>query len=217
MEQLISRYEFYRVQLQDGVDRAVLASASLTQTRTIETMITDYLQSVPFIDDVTVTFVPSTGATYRQVSVVAQYSMATGFLLLIGINAITVNATATAIEQRKNVEISLMLDMSGSMRFSSPRRIDLLKPAAQEFIDTILTPKTAAYTSVSIVPYAGQVNVGANVFNQLGRTRTHNNSFCFEFSDADYASGMRSFAGWAQAPHFTEWNYNTSVSDMNWW
>ncbi|MCZ4346520.1 pilus assembly protein [Devosia neptuniae] len=213
----IARHEAYRVQLQDGVDRAVLAAASLTQTRTIEATVTDYMKSVPFIKDVKVSFTPKTGLNYREVTVQAQYAMSTGFLPLIGVNTIMVSASATAIERRKNVEISLMLDVSGSMRNGNPRRIDLLKPAARDFIDAILNAKTADYTSVSIVPYAGQVNVGSAVFAGLGGTRLHKNSSCFEFADADYAAGMRTFAGRAQVPHFTHWNFNQNVKDMNWW
>lgn len=213
----IARHESFRVQLQDGVDRAVLAAASLTQTRAMEATVTDYLKSVPFIDDVTVSFTPVSGLTYREVTVRAQYSMPTGFLSLIGVNTMTVNAMATAIEHRKNVEISLMLDVSGSMRYGYPRRIDLLKPAAQDFIDAILNPKTVDYTSVSIVPYAGQVNMGAILFDALGGARVHTKSSCLEFSDADYASGMPSLMGRAQVPHFTHWNFNQNVSDMNWW
>lgn len=199
----IARHEAYRVQLQDGVDRAVLAAASLTQTRPVKQTVDDYLKSVSFIDKVTLAIDQKTQLNQRSVTVTATYPMDTAFLPLIGITMIPVSATATAVERRKNVEMSLMLDISGSMEGS---KYTNLKSAATTFVRTMLPTEARPTTSISIVPYAGQVNVGEAVFNGLGGLRAHNNSSCFNLNKLDYASGWRVFAGRSQVPHFTRWN-----------
>ena len=216
----IARHEAFRVQLQDGVDRAVLAAASLTQTRTVEQTVNDYLKTLPFIAAVTVQNTSKTTANSREVTVSASYNMDTAFLPLIGINAIMVNASATATEKRSNIEISLMLDISGSMRFrepaSAPTRISLLRPAARDFIDAMVTPQSSAYTSVSIVPYAGSVNPGAAVFNGMGVQRQHNYSSCVEFALNDYGVGLIQFNQRGQVAHFTQNHQGVNEPGLEW-
>lgn len=212
----IARHESYRVQLQDGVDRAVLAAASLTQTQPVEKTVNAYLSSLPFIADVDVQFQTTNSTNVRQVTVVATYTMETAFLPLIGIETIDVTSRATAIEKRQNIEISLVLDISGSMRYGSPTRISLLKPAAKQFIDTILNEQSAAYTSVSIVPYAGSVNPGAMAFDGLKVPRRHNYSSCVEFIASDYSGGMVQFDQRSQVPHFTNAHQGVNYPGLGW-
>ncbi len=213
----IARHEAYRVQLQDGVDRAVLAAASLTQTRPIEETARDYLSTLSFSDDIELTFTHSQTPTLREVRLVAAYEMETAFLPLIGINSITVGASAKAVERRKNIEISLILDISGSMREGgTPNRLARMKPAANGFIDAILTSTTAAYTSVSLVPYAGSVNPGAVVMDAMGVPRQHSYSSCMEFVNTDYAIGLVPFAQRTQVPHFTYNHQGVSYPGLEW-
>jgi Flp pilus assembly protein TadG len=216
----IARHEAYRAQLQDSVDRAVLAAASLTQKRNVEKTIEDYLKTLPFASDVVLTFNHTTTTNQREVQVTANYQMNTAFLPLIGINSIGVNASATALERRKNIEISLMLDISGSMRFrepaSAPTRISLLRPAAKSFIDTIVTPDTAAYTSISVVPYAGSVNPGVLVFDYLGVPRQHSYSSCVEFNINDYGVGLIPFNQRSQLAHFTQNHQGVNEPGLEW-
>lgn len=213
----IARHEAYRVQLQDGVDRAVLAAASLTQTRPIEDTVRDYLATLAFSDQVTLQFTHSTITNERQVRVVARYEMSTAFLPLIGISTIGVNAAATAVERRKNIEISLILDISGSMREGgTPTRLARMKPAAKGFIDTILTAQSSPYTSVSLVPYAGSVNPGEEMMNSLGVPRQHGHSSCVEFTNADYGVGYIAFNQRTQVPNFTFNHQGVSYTGLEW-
>lgn len=209
----IARFESFRAQLQDGVDRGVLAATSLGQTKTVEDTVVNYLKSVSFNDEITVTVLQDVKSmTAKTVTVRANYVMATAFLPLIGIDTMTVVAQASAEERRQNVEISLMLDFSGSMVGS---RFARLKPAARDFVSTLLTDATKAYTTISIVPYAGQVSPGAAMFNALGGTRVHNNSSCFMLKSPDYAAGQINFSGRAQVDNFTVWNATNYSTDLN--
>jgi len=199
----LARYEAHRAQLQDGVDRAVLAAASLQQTVPVETTVADYLKSLGFIEDVELNYDYAVALNARTVKVTARYAMPAGFLPLIGINDLPMTVVAQAQEKRSNIEMSLMLDLSGSMIGS---KYTSLKSAATQFVQSMITPETSAYTSLNIVPYAGQVSVGRTVFDALNGARTHNNSSCFELYRPDYASGLLNFNRRAQVPHFTVWN-----------
>lgn len=218
----IARYEMYRVQLQDGVDRAVLAAASLTQDETVESTAAEYLKTVTFIDHVDLDYDYEAVLNARSVTITASYAMPTSFLPLIGIDTLPMVATATAQEERLNIEISLILDISGSMLDASggnPSRIALLRPAAKQFIDAMITAETAPYTTISIIPYAGTVNPGAVAFGLLGTTRRHNYSSCIEFDHTnnhrDYATGMVPFAQRQQVPHFTH-NHTGNYAGKEW-
>ena len=71
----------------------------------------------------------------------------TSFLHLAGISSMTVPAESMAEERRPNIEISILLDISGSMEDNGG--IKQLKPAAKTFIDTILRPDVRSVTSVN--------------------------------------------------------------------
>lgn len=214
----LARYEAHRAQLQDGVDRAVLAAASLQQTVSVETTVAEYLKTLAFVDDVELDYDYSITANVRTIKVTASYPMATGFLPLIGLNTLPIVVAAQAEERRSNIEISLMLDISGSMRFGSPMKLGLLRPAAKQFIDTMLTPANAPTTSISIVPYAGSVSVGAAVFSGVGIPRQHNYSSCMDFALGDYASGVGliPFNQRSQVPHFTQNHVGVNEPGLDW-
>ncbi|MHA6296896.1 TadE/TadG family type IV pilus assembly protein [Devosia sp. CAU 1758] len=214
----IARYEAHRAQLQDGIDRAVLAAASLSQTVPVETTVADYLKTLAFVDDVVLDYDYAISINTRIIKVTASYEMPTGFLPLINITDLPIIVTATAQERRSNLEISLILDVSGSMRFGSPMKIGLLRPAAKQFIDAMLTPANAPTTSISIVPYAGSVNVGSVVMNGIGVQRQHSYSSCMEFATTDYAAnvGLIPFHQRTQVPHFTQNHANTNEPGLDW-
>ena len=201
----IARYESYRAKLQDGVDRGVLAAVSMTQTKAAQDTVINYLKSVSFNDEITVTVLADQKTTNtKTVTVRANYLMETAFLPLIGIDTMDVVAEATASVGRQDVEISLMLDFSGSM--NDDGKYPSLKTAATGFIDAILTPDTKKFTSVNVVPYAGQVNVGSAMFGWLGGVRVHNDSSCLRIYNADFGKGLVDLTGRPQIPQFTRWN-----------
>lgn len=51
----------------------------------------------------------------REIAVDASIQIDTIFLRIVGINALTINRLAEAIEQSKNIEIAMVLDISSSM------------------------------------------------------------------------------------------------------
>jgi Flp pilus assembly protein TadG len=162
------RHEMERSHLQSVADRAVLAATALNQPLEPEAVVNDYFQKSGIRDFVSNIEV-SQGLSFRTVTVNASTTMTTQFMDYFGVETLNVPALATAEERVPNVEISLVLDISGSMRFSN--RMNDLRPAANEFLDIVLAEDAAQQTSVTLVPYAGQTNPGPFMFDRLNGQR----------------------------------------------
>lgn len=160
--------ETERTRLQGVSDRAVLAAADMDQTLNPEAVVRDYFDKSGLGDYVSGVQVSPPSAT-RRVQVDASKTMRTQFMGYLGVEELPVPARAVAEESARNVEVSLVLDISGSMRFSN--RMNDLRPAANDFIDLLLTPQTRDHTTINLIPYAGQTNPGPFMFNRLGGQR----------------------------------------------
>lgn len=221
----LARYEAVRVEMQDGLDRGVLAAASLSQKQKTADVLKSYMNNLAYGADVVINFSEATAMNSRKISANASYTINTAFMHLAGVKTLTIRTASSAEEAKQNIELSLMLDMSGSMVGS---KIKNLKVASQQFIDQILTDDTKDYTTISVVPYAGHVNVGSAVFDKLGGTRltgqaqptkdpTYKGS-CFELDNTGYGSdAIPSFKARSNLPIFTNWNYNTTDKEKKWW
>jgi len=162
------RVEDLRARLQTTLDRAVLAAAYPYETRDPEAIARDYFAREnleDYIQDIKVT----EDITGRAVALTAGLKTNTFFLHMVGIDTLSVVAQGEATERTPNLEISLVLDISGSMRFDD--RIGDLKPAAKEFVSSVLDPAYAGHISINLIPYAGQTNPGPEMFAYLGGVR----------------------------------------------
>ncbi|MBR9651619.1 TadE/TadG family type IV pilus assembly protein [Thalassovita aquimarina] len=184
----LMRYERNRATLQNTLDRAVLAAADLDQTRDANAVVTDYFSKAGIAQYLTNVSVDE-GLGYKTVSASAQSTLGTYFLSLLGINELTAPAVGTAEERIGNVEISLVLDVSGSMDWNS--RMARMKPAAIEFVDAILDSASANAASISVIPYAMQVNAGKPILDEYTTTAEHDYSHCVNFNDDQFSkSGL---------------------------
>lgn len=232
----IMRYETQRVQLQYTLDRAVLAAASVTQPLNPVDVVEDYFD-VSGLQGYRLNVNVDEGLNWRRVSAYAELEINTFFMHMFGVRVLTSPAEGAAEEIVPQLEISLVLDISGSMReFDSGgmRRIDRLRPAAQEFISNMLLGERAQATTISIVPYAGQVNPGATVFDMIGGVREyvpyddgtgtpqpvlrdHPRSTCVEFDGTDFTTWhIPSGESFEQVPHFMRWPIATAFMDWGW-
>ncbi len=198
--------ETQRARLQGTLDRAVLAGASLDQSLDSETVVRDYFEKAGlerYLTDVTVTADP----TGKTVEASAYMEVKTYFMNLLGITRLSAPASGTAEERLSDVEISLILDISGSMasRSSSSGNTKLydLQQAANEFVELMqcnADPATGACrveentVSISLVPYAEQVLVGETLIQQFNVTNEHTYSSCVDFSAADFSTTAISLA-----------------------
>ena len=181
------RYEAVRSSIQNNLDRAVLAAASLRQTQDPETVVRDYMSKVETLSSFNVTIDQANtivSLTSRKVSATATANISTYFLRIAGMNTLDVTAKSSASEEIPHLEISLVLDISSSML---GKNMNALKAAANEFVDTVITEDDNRRTSISIVPYATNVTVPESMWSlydiEAGVT---DKTRCMIFAAADY-------------------------------
>lgn len=162
------RHEASRVRLQTTLDRAVLAAADLDQQQQPADVVTDYVAKAGLADFLTGVSI-NQNFQERIVNATANASMNTLFLHMSGHDALAAQALSTAEERITNVEISLVLDISGSMRFND--RMENMKPAAKSFVEKVMTETSGGVTTLNLIPFAGSVNPGDTMFEYLSGER----------------------------------------------
>ena len=203
----LMRFESRRATLQSVTDRATLAAANLDQKLVPKDVVDDYFRKAGINGNVSWTTNVETAFKRREVSVDSGYDLDTLFMRYLtrlyfgektanNFDTLRTNADSTAVQGVGAVEVSLVLDLSGSM-FSviagtSPtvRRIDKLRTAATQFVNALLQPAYKDRISISLVPYSEQVNIGPTIFNTLkiDPQYQHNFSHCIEFPASAFSS-----------------------------
>ncbi|WP_170330870.1 TadE/TadG family type IV pilus assembly protein [Ruegeria arenilitoris] len=217
----IMNYERDRANLQSTLDRAVLAAADLDQTKTPDEVVNSYLDLADLSDKLTKPVEVTESFGYRKVTATAETEVATSYMNLAGVDSFTAKALSTAEESIGAVEISLILDMSGSMQSHSPTggktKLELLQDAATKFVTLMLSSsdEDKQNISISIIPYATQVNAGEGLLkNFTNVTAEHNYSHCVnfiaeQFSDADIHRGDTL----ERTGHFDPFSYSEGTID----
>lgn len=152
----LMKYEQTRTQLQNTLDRCTLMAASLEQKLTPRNVVTDCVTKSGLgsaLNKITVVEAMNS----RDVTAQGLADTKPFFLHLLGINDFDAKAVSSAQQAITNVEIVLVLDVSGSMKGT---KLANLKSAANEFVDTMLGSDPNHRFSISLVPYNAQVNLG---------------------------------------------------------
>lgn len=207
------RQEVERTKLQAISDRAVLAAADLDQELDPEAVVRDYFSKSGMTDYLSAVNV-SDGLNFRTVSVEAKKPMKTQFLGRFGFDTLDVPAFSEAEERVENVEISLVLDISGSMQDNG--RLQEMRNAAKIFVDTVLKDENDDLISVSLIPYSEQVNAGPDIVNMMSVRKDHDYSHCVEFDNSDFDTVSMNPGKWRDQMQHFQWNYdgyNNSRSD----
>lgn len=242
--------EMVRTRVQNTLDRAVLAASDLDQPLPPDEVVDDYFAKAgmsEYLQQVVITpgaNLPTTN--YRTVSAYARTRTPSPYMGMTGVHSLPAAAFGTAEETIENTEISLVLDISGSMRFDS--KIVNLRVAAKEFISAVLEGGAATTTSLNIVPYAGQVNPGAYVFKRAGGAPInfpayYENSdgddvlygysvtdeegnelavpyntvaYCLDLTDDDFDNINLPSGGYTQTAYFMNWRIAADVMDWGW-
>ena len=216
------RFETTRTKLQGTLDRAVLAAADMEQPLPPAEVVADYFAKAGMSAYLVGEPVVDEGLNYRRVSARAEASMAMMFADMMnvftdpfspGVRAITTPASGTAEERVTNVEVSLVLDVSGSMNWNN--RFNNMQDAAAEFIDLIMANNglpAEGLISMSIIAYSSVVNLGEKVAAQYNIDTLHEYSNCILLPDEvfDYPGLPMDGYGFAQTPytqvsHFEQW------------
>jgi len=189
------RLEMERAKLQSTLDRAVLAAADMEQRRLPQAVIVDYFWrsgQISALDSMKV----DEGPGFRSVAATASTTIDTQLIHMFGFDTLTAPAAGKAEESVSRIEISLVVDTSGSMAdfvpSESKTKLELLKKASNEFVTTIFANSAANQASLSLVPYGGQVNIGPDLIDKYNITHRHNNSFCVDLPPSAYTSAALS-------------------------
>lgn len=190
-------YEYDRARIQATADTAALAAASMRRTGEAEleapVIVADWFAKAGLADALEDT--QGIGnMNSRDVRILTRTTTRPFFLNMLGVDELTSPGAGRAIEARTNVEISLVLDISGSMLDPIPRspnrqtKMEGLQDAAKEFVNTMLEGNSENRVSISLVPYSGQVNLGPDLMGQYNITDRHTNSYCVDLPTTAYSS-----------------------------
>lgn len=187
----VMRFETRRVALQQTMDRAALAAASLTQTRTPQEVVDDWFSKAELGADLPmVTFTDPTVAAIadaglRRVTISARVRSNNFFMGIFSDNDFLEGPSLTEAAQGvSEIEVMMVLDITGSMNSSAAMpddpttpineaaftRIQALRMYADEFVQLVKANDVRDGVSIGIVPYAAQVNIPVNLRNQFNYT-----------------------------------------------
>ena len=164
-------------------------------------MVRDYFETAGLGEYVT-QIVVTNGTNSKSVFAAAQMFTDSYFINMLGIDRLNTPAAGTAEESLADIEVSLVLDVSGSMGWTSSssgnKKIDDLIDAAQEFVflmqcnpdDPNVSPVVCTVdedtVSVSVIPYSEQVLVGETLLQEFNPTMEHTASSCVDFDSDDF-------------------------------
>ncbi len=183
------RFEHQRALISYTADRAALAAASLNQPLDCEVVARDYFEKSSLdTDNIYVDGVCN--PLSKTVLVAAETNVNSLFLNLLGIDSMQAASSSVAREFAEDIEISLVLDVSGSMSENDASgartKLKALEVAAAEFLDLMLLDTNRGRVSINVIPYSTQVSLGADVLDQLNVSDEHEYSHCVNFEAADF-------------------------------
>ena len=181
----IVRHETLRAELTNTQDRASLAATNLDNSLDPVAVVTDYFAKAglsQYLHDVDVQPL----GDGRQVTVITKTVIPTYFMKFAGVDTLQMTSTSVAEQGLSGIEISMVLDVSGSM--GSYSRLSNLKTAAADFTEVVFDNAEPEDIAISVIPYATQVNAGASILGTLDLLNAHSKSHCINFEDDDFLS-----------------------------
>ncbi|MCK0150702.1 Tad domain-containing protein [Marivita sp. S6314] len=200
--------EVQRTKLQNTLDRAVLAAANLDQELDPELVVHEYFAAMNMEDALSSVTVDQ-GLSHRIVNAQAERDVGANFLQMLGVDVLHTEGEATAEERIANVEISMVLDISGSM--GSNNKIGNLRNAATDFVETVIKEDDSGLTTINVVPYNATVNLGSTVASYYDLEDSHDYSNCGVFpSGAFNTTTLDPTQEIGRLAHFDPWSTSTS-------
>ena len=182
----LMRFEQKRTKLSNTLDRCTLMAASLTNDLDPESVVRDCVDKMGMSDQLAEVEVTQ-GLNFRDVRTTGVVDTKPFFMHMVGVDDFDARGASRAEQRITNVEIMLVLDVSGSMQGA---KIANLRTAASEFVETLLASDTEGRFSVTIVPYNAQVNLGPVLLAKYNATHQHGvaNVNCLEVPVSAYGS-----------------------------
>lgn len=153
---------------QDALDAASLYAATSTST---DQVVLQQITTTAFNANISNTAARSSviqsfayNTTTRQITAVAGGTYTPTFAKILGIASMPYSVTTQTLRQTDGtLEVALVLDNTWSMSVpldGSLTKIAVLKTAAQNLVNTIMTTQNSGNVKIAVVPYADYVNVG---------------------------------------------------------
>ncbi|RXV66452.1 hypothetical protein C6W92_04655 [Roseovarius sp. A46] len=179
------RHEMVRARMQVTLDRAVLAGAKSSDAAQARATVEDYFDKAELAQYLEAERDADIQIYLNSARVAARASgtLDTYLMKLAGVETLDVGGVSAAEVRVPKLEISLVLDVSGSM---GGTKISRLRDAAKQFVSTILEKSTPGNAVISVVPFSWSVTPPKTIFDTLAVDVTHNYSTCLRFREADY-------------------------------
>ena len=196
--------ELRRTKIQNTLDRAVLAAADLENDLDPQFVVNDYFRAMNMSDTLVDVDVQNL-VNAKRVTASGAESINSNFTRLLGMETLDVSGRARGEEGANNIEVSLVLDISGSM--ADNNKMGQLRNAAHQFFDLLFTDDNQDRISISLVPYSEHVNPGPDITDHLDVSWRHGYPHCAEMPDEEYGSPvLNRDITYEQVQHF-QWNY----------
>ena len=166
-----------RSEIQGVVDAGVLAISEINNNNDPKTTVEQFVkaglrQSKLDPDAISLDVKVAEVINGKTVDVTANYQMKTFFLGMLGMNNMDIKIASSGTQTYSDIEIALVLDISGSME---GEKFENMQDAAEDFIDAVLTDKMKQQTTISIIPFSSNVNVGDNFWEFVKKKNVDNN------------------------------------------
>jgi len=194
----LTRALVVKMRLGEALDAAALAvggSVGLTEADMTAKAQKFFYANYPDeeLGTVTALNVSSSGENNNIVKVSGTARVDTTFMGLFGIQYLDVSVNVEVTRESKGLEISLVLDNTGSM--GSNGKIQALKTATNELIGILFGDQSApSYLKMSLVPFSQTVKVDTTMFLNNGWMDTNGQS---TNARLNFNSNMYAFAVWA--------------------
>lgn len=160
-----SRWSYVNTAVQVQVDSAALSAIGnvrdLTRLSEIELGLSERVHSIshdPTFSNISVTRISNDTDPEAIVEVTAEGVVDTVFMQIFGFKNMRVGASSEARRSPRTYEVSLIVDVTGSMRGA---RINALRNASRVFVRALLPEATDSdRILINIVPYTASVNIG---------------------------------------------------------
>ncbi|MEL7109810.1 MAG: hypothetical protein AAGJ68_15570 [Pseudomonadota bacterium] len=233
LQLILIAFKRQKTQTATLLDQAVLAATNLASTEDPDTLVETWMaaQIEQFGHSKENLIVESSSVVAlnsKSVTASATLTVDTAVMHLFGTEEVTIEVQASAFQSIPNIEISMVLDISSSMRGN---RLTSLKAASTEFVDIMLNETTEDATSINVIPFGGTVNIGSTLFDKFAvetsgfgtiidpseddyniGTSVETSDFrftdgheCIEAVQTDYSTAMLSNNSRGQVPDFWRW------------
>jgi Flp pilus assembly protein TadG len=102
--------------------------------------------------------------TDDNIFVTVKGTMQTTFMKLANIDSLNVGASTTVAKKERNIELALVLDITGSMNQGG--KLSAMKSAATKMVSTLFDGKETSDTlKIAVVPFSVAVNIGSDKLN----------------------------------------------------